>query len=55
VFPVRYELDLYILFRRNSIFKGLIQFTLFVMGKFNLKVEPSPGTDCVPGSRFHCT
>jgi hypothetical protein len=24
VFPVRYELDLYILFRRNSFFKGLI-------------------------------
>jgi hypothetical protein len=23
VFPVRYELDLYILFRRNSVFKGL--------------------------------
>jgi hypothetical protein len=23
MFPVRYELDLYILFRRNSIFKGL--------------------------------
>jgi hypothetical protein len=24
VFPVRYGLDLYILFRRNSVFKGLI-------------------------------
>jgi hypothetical protein len=24
MFPVRYELDLYILFRRNSVFKGLI-------------------------------
>jgi hypothetical protein len=23
VFPVRYELDLYVLFRRNSVFKGL--------------------------------
>jgi hypothetical protein len=23
VFPVRYELDFYILFRRNSVFKGL--------------------------------
>jgi hypothetical protein len=23
VFPVRYELDLYILFRRKSVFKGL--------------------------------
>jgi hypothetical protein len=23
VFPVRYELDVYILFRRNSLFKGL--------------------------------
>jgi hypothetical protein len=23
VFPVRYELDLYILFRRNSVFRGL--------------------------------
>jgi hypothetical protein len=25
VFPVRYELNLYILFRRNSVFKGLIR------------------------------
>jgi hypothetical protein len=25
VFPVRYELNLYILFRRNSVFKGLIE------------------------------
>ena len=25
------------------------------MGKFNSKVEPSPGTDCVRSSRFHCT
>jgi hypothetical protein len=24
VFPVRYELDLYMLFRRNSVFKGII-------------------------------
>jgi hypothetical protein len=24
MFPVRYELNLYILFRRNSVFKGLI-------------------------------
>jgi hypothetical protein len=24
------------------------------MGKFNSKVEPSPGTDCVPSARFHC-
>jgi hypothetical protein len=24
VFPVRYELDSYIVFRRNSVFKGLI-------------------------------
>jgi hypothetical protein len=23
VFPVRYKLDLYVLFRRNSVFKGL--------------------------------
>jgi hypothetical protein len=26
VFPVRHELDLYILFRRNSVVKGLIYF-----------------------------
>jgi hypothetical protein len=25
VFPVRYELNSYILFRRNSVFKGLIK------------------------------
>jgi hypothetical protein len=25
VFPVRYELDPYILFRRNSVFKGLVR------------------------------
>jgi hypothetical protein len=25
VFPVRYELDMYILFRRNSVFKGPIR------------------------------
>jgi hypothetical protein len=24
------------------------------MGKFNSKVEPSPGKDCVRSSRFHC-
>jgi hypothetical protein len=27
VFPVRYELDSYILFRRNSVFRGLISAT----------------------------
>jgi hypothetical protein len=26
VFPVRYELKFYIIFRRNSVFKGLIAF-----------------------------
>jgi hypothetical protein len=26
MFPVRYELNFYILFRRNSVFKGLILF-----------------------------
>jgi hypothetical protein len=25
------------------------------MGKFNSKVEPSPGMDCVRSSRLHCT
>jgi hypothetical protein len=25
MFPVRYELNFYILFRRNSVFKGLIR------------------------------
>jgi hypothetical protein len=24
------------------------------MGKFNSKVEPSPGMDCVQSSRLHC-
>jgi hypothetical protein len=38
-----------------GVWNGLIQFTLFLMGKFNSKVEPSPGTDCVRSSRFHCT
>jgi hypothetical protein len=37
-----------------GVWNGLIQFTLFLMGKFNSKVEPSPGTDCVRSSRFHC-
>jgi hypothetical protein len=31
----------------------LIQFTLFRIGKFNSKVEPSPGINCVPSSKFH--
>jgi hypothetical protein len=39
VFPVRYELDSYILFRRNSVFKGLKQVvhivtTVFLKSKF---------------------
>jgi len=33
---------------------GLIQFTLFLMGKFNSKVEPPLGMDCVRLSRVHC-
>jgi hypothetical protein len=33
VFPVRYELDLYILFRRKSVFKGL-------KGMFSCHVNP---------------
>jgi len=43
-----------------EILNGLIQFTLFIMGKFNsrksnkLKVEPPLGTDCVRVSRVHC-
>jgi hypothetical protein len=28
VFPVRYELNFYILFRRNSVFKGLLAYKL---------------------------
>jgi hypothetical protein len=39
VFPVRYELDLYILFRRNRVFKGLtkigiIQYILMTFSDF---------------------
>jgi len=37
-----------------EILNGLIQFTLFLMGKFNSKVEPPLGTDCVRLSRVHC-
>jgi hypothetical protein len=33
---------------------GLIQFTLFQTGKFNSKVEQSPGAGCFRSSRFHC-
>jgi hypothetical protein len=38
-----------------GVWYGLIQFTLFLMGKFNSKVELSPGTVCVRSSSFHCT
>jgi hypothetical protein len=37
-----------------GVWNVLIQFTLFQTGKFNSKVEPSPGTDCVPSSKLHC-
>jgi hypothetical protein len=37
-----------------GVWNGLMKVTLFQMGKFNSKVEPSPGTDCVRSSRFHC-
>jgi len=33
---------------------GLIQFTLFLMGKFNSKVELPLGTHCVRLSRVRC-
>jgi hypothetical protein len=36
VFPVRYEMDLYILFRRNSVFKGLSGFDLSASSVLNL-------------------
>jgi len=38
-----------------EILNGLIQFTLFIMGKFNSKVEPPLETDYVRLSRVHCT
>ena len=38
-----------------EILNKLIQFTLFLMGKFNSKVELPLGTDCVRLSRVHCT
>jgi hypothetical protein len=38
VFPVRYELNSYILFRRNSVFKGLI---LNILQDLNRKYGPS--------------
>jgi hypothetical protein len=31
VFPVRYELDSYIFLRRNSVLKGLMQFSLLLV------------------------
>jgi hypothetical protein len=34
VFPVRYELDSYILFRRNSVFKGLMMKCSFITRQF---------------------
>jgi hypothetical protein len=42
-----------------EIFNGLIQFTLFLMGKFNSKVEQIEsrttfGTDCVRHLKVHC-
>jgi hypothetical protein len=35
-----------------GVWNGLFQFTLFLMGKFKLKGEPSPGTGCVRSSTF---
>jgi hypothetical protein len=40
--------------KKELITNLLIQFTLFLMGKFNSKVEPPLGTDCVRLSRVHC-
>ena len=37
-----------------EILNGLIQFILFLMGKFNSKVEPPLGMDCVRLSKVHC-
>jgi hypothetical protein len=38
VFPVRYELDFYILLRRNSVFKGLIKY----INNFTINTTFSP-------------
>jgi hypothetical protein len=38
VFPVRYELDSYILFRRNSVFKGIIRGLLLYLPRKNPEV-----------------
>jgi hypothetical protein len=36
MFPVRYELNIYVLFRRNSLFKGSVpQFKVFPLLMFN--------------------
>jgi hypothetical protein len=47
MFPVRYELDFYILFRRNSAFKGLIAVDTIYTTFFNtLKLRILP-TQCI--------
>jgi hypothetical protein len=40
--------------KTELITNGLIQFTQFLMGKFNSKVKPPLGMDCVRLSRVHC-
>jgi hypothetical protein len=39
VFSVRYELDLYILFRGNSVFKGLSRHCFFLINSFTMVLE----------------
>jgi hypothetical protein len=40
VFPVRYELNLYMLFRRNSVFKGLITYKVSPYSQCNNSGAP---------------
>jgi hypothetical protein len=39
MFPVRYELDCYVLFRRNSVFKGLISGLTILTGVYGRDAE----------------
>jgi hypothetical protein len=49
MFPVRDELDSYILFRCNSAFEGLIQLTGFAIPKDCLFVQYAVSTSCQHG------
>jgi hypothetical protein len=42
VFPVRYDLNLYILCKRNSVFKGLITVLVYLTHKLISTDIPSP-------------